>query len=252
MRSFRLVLPVALAVCSGFQAPTLVRPPIHASGRVPARGRPSVALRVRGGGLFGGDGGLEAARALTSTPLGSLAFVAAYVSIEMCGIPSVPLAAAAGVLYPAAGALALVLGSSTLAACLAFQVGRTKLRPKLEGRIKADKKLGAIDAAVRENGFPLLLLLRLVPMPPAINYVYGAIKPTWRAYVAATVVGYCPGTLMTVLAAAGAGGPLLGGGRPPWYAYAGGVAAAAALFAALAATAKNVKATLDEYERRLA
>ena len=240
-----LLCSIALC-CSGFKLPSrhLARAP-----RRPAQ--PRVPLTVRGGALFDGGDSIEAVRALTSTPLGSLAYIAAYVTVEMCGIPSIPLAAAAGVIYPVPAALALVLGSSTAAACMAFQIGRTKLRPKLEARIRTDPKLGAIDAAVRENGFTLLLLLRLVPMPPAINYVYGAIKPSWAAYVGATLIGYIPGTVMTVFAAAGARGPLLGGAKLPWYGYAAGGALVAAIVGLLAKLAANVKATLDEYEKRM-
>ena len=66
------------------------------------------------------------------------------------------------------------------------RAGRTRLRPKLERKIADDIKLRAIDAAVRADGFRILLLLRLVPMPPAINYVYFRRVDLPRRRVAAT------------------------------------------------------------------
>ena len=64
----------------------------------PRRATTLRALRVRGGGPV--DGALDKIRDLTTTPAGSVAFVACYLAMELCGIPSVPLAAAAGVAYP--------------------------------------------------------------------------------------------------------------------------------------------------------
>mmetsp|Transcript_2532 Transcript_2532/g.7506 ORF Transcript_2532/g.7506 Transcript_2532/m.7506 type:complete len:84 (+) Transcript_2532:519-770(+) len=82
-------------------------------------------------------------------------------------------------------------------------------------------------------------------MPPAINYVYGAMAPRFWAYAAATAVGYLPGTLMAVLAAKGAAL------RPPPWMWGAGAAGAAALAATMVVTGRSVKRTLDEYERKL-
>ena len=41
-------------------------------------------------------------------------------------------------------------------------------------------------------------------MPPAINYLYGAMAPKFPAYFFSTLLGYLPGTVGTVLAAKGA------------------------------------------------
>ena len=106
------------ALCLALSATVLALPP-------PRR---ATALRVRGGGPV--DGALEKVRDLTTTPAGSVAFVSIYMAMELCGIPSVPLAAAAGVAYPTKVALAVVLASSVTAACVAYYVGRTRLRPR--------------------------------------------------------------------------------------------------------------------------
>ena len=120
----------------------------------PRRATTLRALRVRGGGPV--DGALDKVRDLTTTPAGSVAFVSIYMAMELCGLPSVPLAAAAGVAYPTKVALAVVLASSVTAACVAYYVGRTRLRPRLDKRISNDRRLRAVAAAVRDEGFAIL------------------------------------------------------------------------------------------------
>lgn len=205
------------------------------------------ALRVRGGGLVDARAAsLAAVRRMASRPGGWAVFACCYVAVELCGLPGVPLAVAAGASFPPLDAIALVLGSAAASAAIAYEIGRSLLRPRLARRIEGDRRLGAIDAAVRDNGFAVLLLLRFVPMPPAINYVYGAMAPRRAAYTAATVLGYVPGTVLTVLGAAG-----LAADRPPPAVVAAGAAGAAVLALLLAATARRARATLASYEAKL-
>ena len=93
--------------------------------------------------------------------------------------------------------------------------------------------------------FAILLLLRMVPMPPAINYLYGAMAPKFHAYFLSTLLGYLPGTVGTVLAAKGATVAL-----PRWCYVAGGVGVLA-LVGMTVATGRRVSRQLDAYERRV-
>ena len=209
----------------------------------PRRATTLRALRIRGGGPV--DSALDKVRELTTTPAGSVAFVSIYMAMELCGLPSVPLAAAAGVAYPTKVALAVVLASSVTAACVAYYVGRTRLRPRLDKRISKDRRLRAVAAAVRDEGFAILLLLRMVPMPPAINYLYGAMAPRFPAYFFSTLLGYLPGTVGTVLAAKGATVAL-----PRWCYVAGGFGVLALVLTTVA-TGRRVSRQLDAYEKRV-
>ena len=58
-------------------------------------------------------------------------------------------------------------------------------------------RLKAIDRAVGEDGFKVILLLRLSPIFPFAlsNYVYGASSVGFAEYFWATVIGFAPGTL---------------------------------------------------------
>lgn len=60
--------------------------------------------------------------------LGPVYFGAIYVLAEILIIPALPLSAAAGYLFGVAGGTAIVLASATIAAGVAFLLGRTFLR----------------------------------------------------------------------------------------------------------------------------
>lgn len=157
------------------------------------------ALAVRGGSTT------ALRRVIATRPLtGTVAIMCIYVCIELCGLPSTPLCFALGLSYPVAPALGLAVTCSLVSAILAFRIGRTKLRPRFADRIETTPKLRAIDAAIHDHDFATILLLRLVPMPPAMNYVYGATSASLRGYAAATLVGNMPGSLMCILSAKGA------------------------------------------------
>lgn len=198
------------------------------------------AVALRGGGLDEKFAGVIAKRPIS----GTLAVIGSYMSLELIGLPSTPLAVAMGLAYSVPTAFGIALGCSSLAACITFTVGRTKLRPKCIAKIRESRTLRAIDAAVRDNGFFAVLLLRLfLPMPPAVNYLYGATAATFPSYALATVVGNTPGVFMAVAAAKGLAlrHPL------PWYVYA--LTATALVCAGLGATfgAAAVKNKLDSY-----
>lgn len=145
------------------------------------------------------------AAAIAERPVsGTLSVIVAYVCIEMLGLPSTPVAIALGMAYPLAVAFALALACSSLSAVGSFHVGRTKLRPRCLKRIRENRVLRAMDAMVKDKDFLAILLLRLfVPMPPAVNYVYGATSASFAGYLAATILGNSPGVLLCVSAAKG-------------------------------------------------
>ncbi|KAJ1455396.1 snare associated Golgi protein-domain-containing protein [Pelagophyceae sp. CCMP2097] len=204
------------------------------------------ALGLRGGGV--GAQLVATATRLSSGPYGALGFVAIYLAVETSGMPSTALALASGTLFPPALAVALVLGSAVTSAIIAFYIGRTKLRPAVARKLASDARLRAIDRAVAAHGFRIMLLLRLIPFPPFINYVYGASSARFPDYVAATILGYLPGTLAIVLSTRVAAS--LGSGAtkvPREYAVAAAVVGFGALAAGTAAAARSVAATLDEY-----
>lgn len=92
-------------------------------------------------------------------------------------------------------AFGIVLGSTA-----AFVLGRTLLRSVVEQRIADSPKLRAIDGAVDQKGFSVVLLTRLALVLPynVLNYVYGVTRVQPRAYILATALGMLPPVLLYV------------------------------------------------------
>jgi len=101
-----------------------------------------------------------------------------------------------GVVY---GTIAVSIGS-VLGATASFLIGRTLLRGAMEKRIAAYPRFQAIDRAVGEQGFKIVLLTRLSPVFPfnLLNYAFGLTKVRLWQYVLASLIGMIPGTLMYV------------------------------------------------------
>jgi uncharacterized membrane protein YdjX (TVP38/TMEM64 family) len=89
---------------------------------------------------------------------------------------------------------------STLGATAAFLAGRTLVRGLIEPRIAHHPKFAAIDQAVGEQGFKIVLLTRLSPALPfnLLNYAFGLTRVRLRDYVLASWIGMFPGTAMYV------------------------------------------------------
>jgi uncharacterized membrane protein YdjX (TVP38/TMEM64 family) len=131
---------------------------------------------------------------------GTVGFAAAYVVAPLLLLPGSLLTLGAGFLYGRLWGTLLVSPASVLAAAIAFLLGRTALRRRVERRIATDSRLRAIDAAVAENGFRVVFLLRLSPVVPfsLLNYALGATHVRFWTYVAASFLGMLPGTFLYV------------------------------------------------------
>ena len=102
------------------------------------------------------------------------------------------------------GTITVSIGS-TLGACAAFLVGRTIGRNWISGKVAANEKFAAIDNAVGQQGFKIVLLLRLSPAFPfnLLNYAFGLTKVSFTKYALGSWIGMLPGTLMYVYFGAG-------------------------------------------------
>ncbi|KAA3612868.1 MAG: TVP38/TMEM64 family protein [Planctomycetota bacterium] len=94
----------------------------------------------------------------------------------------------------------LVSPASVLGATLAFLLARSFLRSSVEAKIAAKPRFQALDQAVAEQGFKLLVLTRLSPVFPfvVLNYAFGLTRISLLAYVFGSFLGMIPGTLLYV------------------------------------------------------
>jgi uncharacterized membrane protein YdjX (TVP38/TMEM64 family) len=129
-----------------------------------------------------------------------------YVLAAVLLVPGSVLTLGAGLIFGVARGTLVVVVSATVAAALAFLIARYGARRRVEGWARESPRFQAIDAAIREQGFQVVALLRLSPLVPfsLSNYLYGLTAVPFWHYVAATAVAIVPGTLLYVsLGAAG-------------------------------------------------
>jgi uncharacterized membrane protein YdjX (TVP38/TMEM64 family) len=156
---------------------------------------------------------------------GMALFAGAYVLATVLFVPGLLLTMGAGLAYGLVLGAPLVWVSANLAAAAAFVLGRTLARDAIARRVAGNAKFAAIDRAVGREGFKIVLLTRLSPAFPfnLLNYAYGLTQVTLRDYVAASLIGMIPGTvlyvylgsLLTDVAQLAAGGG--GATATPWW-----------------------------------
>ena len=157
-------------------------------------------------------------------PLGYLYFGAAYTVAEILAIPAIPLTASAGYLFGVRDGTAVVLVSASIAAAVSFVIGRTFLRSYVEKALEDYPDFKKIDKAIGEEGFKLMLLLRVSPIFPFAlsNYLYGVTSIRFWPYFWGTMIGFFPGTVAYVYTGdIGKSLTLGSASAEPWYVYAG-------------------------------
>lgn len=118
-----------------------------------------------------------------------------------------------GFLFGAVLGTTLTVIAATAGATLLFLAARTALGDAL--RARTESWLGRMEAGFRQNAFSYLLVLRLVPLFPffIVNLVPAFLGVGFGTYVAATLLGIIPGTLVYTLAGCGLGSILEAGGE---------------------------------------
>ena len=143
---------------------------------------PQFATWVRGLGLWG-----------------PVVFVTGYVLATIAFVPGSLLTLAAGAIFGIGNGVMLVFVAATLGATGAFLASRYAARAVIERRLAGNRRFEAIDRAVGEQGFKIVLLLRLSPAFPfnLLNYALGLTNVRLRDYLLACV-GMLPGSLLFV------------------------------------------------------
>jgi uncharacterized membrane protein YdjX (TVP38/TMEM64 family) len=182
-RPRRPSIPGALALRAGALA-GLVAAAVLVARWLP---EPAARLAELGGGLG---------------PAAAAALPALYLPWMVLGIPTAPLALAAGfALGPLAGGLVALLGC-TGGACAAFLAARRfghRVVERLAARFPA---VPALRRAVKARGFRLVLLLRLAPVMPVpfLNHVLGLTSVALRPFALATLLGTAPSAFVAASA----------------------------------------------------
>ena len=137
--------------------------------------------------------------------LGGLAFTASFAALSMLGLPLIPFAVAAGMLFGLGGGMAGIVTGSTVGAAAGFLASRYLARERFARVLEKHPKFALIDGAIRREGWKIVGLLRMCPLPFGLsNYCYGLTAVRFDHYLMATVIGMLPGeTVFVYLGAAG-------------------------------------------------
>jgi uncharacterized membrane protein YdjX (TVP38/TMEM64 family) len=133
-------------------------------------------------------------------PAAPVIMVAIYILACVLLIPGSLITLGSGFLFGLAKGFVVVSIGSVAGATLAFWVGRTVARDWISRKVLKNRKFQAVDEAVGQRGFYIVLLTRLSPVFPftLLNYFYGITAVKLRDYVIGSWIGMIPGTLMYV------------------------------------------------------
>jgi uncharacterized membrane protein YdjX (TVP38/TMEM64 family) len=131
---------------------------------------------------------------------GPIVFGLGYILAAILFVPGLALTLAAGAIFGLLWGTVIVSIASTIAAAIAFLIGRYLARGAIERQARRYPKFGAIDKAVGEGGWKIIALLRLSPAIPfsAGNYLFGLTAIRFWPYVLASWLFMLPGTFMYV------------------------------------------------------
>jgi uncharacterized membrane protein YdjX (TVP38/TMEM64 family) len=130
---------------------------------------------------------------------GALLYFFVYVAGTVLFVPGTALTLGSGLLFGVLWGTILVSLASVSGATIAFLIARSFGRAWTLRRIERYPKFELIDRAIGENGFKLVLLMRLQPvfLPFAIlNYALGLTRVRMRDYVLASWIGMLPATTL--------------------------------------------------------
>jgi uncharacterized membrane protein YdjX (TVP38/TMEM64 family) len=126
--------------------------------------------------------------------LGPIAFVALFAAAEVVHVPGALFVIAASVLWPPAVAIPTAYAGALAAALLTFLIARRIVPASLRERLPA--RLLRHEARLETHALPTVIGLRLVLfMSPAVHWVLGASRVSFRDYALGSAIGLLPGVI---------------------------------------------------------
>lgn len=130
---------------------------------------------------------------------GVLIFITTLIVITFFPAPDWPLPIAAGYVY-GFWAFPLAYLSIAFASVLAFLAARYFLRDRIRSFINRRSKYRKLDEALADEGWKVVMLMRLSPIVPfnLQNYALGLTAIPFLQYLLATLIGIIPGIAIYV------------------------------------------------------
>jgi uncharacterized membrane protein YdjX (TVP38/TMEM64 family) len=142
--------------------------------------------------------------------LGPAGYVLLWVVACLFFVPGLPITLAGAAVFGAWQGLLWVTVGANLGAMAAFLAGRYAARPLVEGWTKKNPRLARIETGVRQHGWRMVMITRLVPVFPFSlqNYAYGLTPIRFGTYALVTFLCMLPASVALCFA----GGALVSGG----------------------------------------
>jgi uncharacterized membrane protein YdjX (TVP38/TMEM64 family) len=129
--------------------------------------------------------------------IGAALFAVLIAVSSLCLLPASPFIIAASAVFGfSLGLLTSALGI-ILGAASGYFLSRLFLRKDVADQLKSRPSFKAIDQAIAEEGWKIVLLLRLCPIPFGLaNYLYGLTAIPFLPYLITTLLGAVPGLIL--------------------------------------------------------
>ncbi|HEY0368302.1 MAG TPA: TVP38/TMEM64 family protein [Chthoniobacterales bacterium] len=130
-------------------------------------------------------------------------------------VPCLPLTIVAGFTFGMWNGLLAVSFGIAIGAAIGFLFARYAARGAVAQRIARNPRFNAIDEAITRDGWKIIGLLRMCPVPFGLtNYLYGLTGVGFWRYMGASMIGMLPGSVAFVYVGA-FGKQTLDGPRDP-------------------------------------
>ncbi len=123
-----------------------------------------------------------------------------YIVTAVLLLPSSVLTLGSGFLFGTPVGSVVALAGNGIGALAAYAIARTLVRRKVLAFIETRPRLRALNEAVSKDSVKIVALTRLSPLTPfpVCNYLYGACGVNVARYLAGTLLGMLPGTVLFV------------------------------------------------------
>lgn len=132
--------------------------------------------------------------------IGPLTFIGFYVAAVVFFLPGLPVTALSGLAFgPLWGTVYASIGSAIGVSC-AFLIARYTAREMVASWVAGNAHFQKIDNGVKEQGWRMLMITRLVPIFPfnLQNYAYGLTQIRFSTYFLVSWICMLPGTVAFV------------------------------------------------------
>jgi uncharacterized membrane protein YdjX (TVP38/TMEM64 family) len=128
---------------------------------------------------------------------GAVIFAVLIAASSLCLLPASPFVIAASAVFGFSVGLPTSAAGIILGAAAGYGLSRSFLRKDLADQLKSRPAFKAIDQAIAEEGWKIVFLLRLCPIPFGLaNYLYGLTAIPFRPYLITSFLGAVPGLIL--------------------------------------------------------